>query len=226
MQKVVIKDGKVASVSGELTTLKNEIIAVLGESTEDTIIKTDSKTNIKLEALSGIIPANTTISVTEITSGAIFDKIKNTLVEIKNFKSYDITLKLNDTNIQPSEKVKISIPIPVGFDASRLVVYRFEEDGTKTEYQVTVANGFATFETDHFSTYILGETSKISNETQNSADKNVEETTTENNDTKLPQAGEDTNPFARWLSIVIALGIIWLGSMLLIEREKKKMIKR
>lgn len=226
MQKVVIKDGKVVSVSGELPALKNDIIAVLGESNNDTITKTDSKTNIKLEALNATIPDNTTMNITEITSGETFDKIKNILLGIKNFKAFDITLKVNDTNIQPNSKVKISIPIPVGFDDSRLIVYRLEEDGTKTEYQVTVVNGYATFETDHFSTYVLGEKSELSDETQDKTAPNIEESTPENNDTKLPQTGEENNAFARWLSIAISLGIFWLCSMLLIDREKKRMAKR
>lgn len=48
-------------------------------------------------------------------------------------------------------------------------------------------------------------------------------TTTEKNDTKLPQTGKETNTFVNWLSIVILLGIFWLSSMLLIEYEKRKM---
>ena len=49
---------------------------------------------------------------------------------------------------------------------------------------------------------------------------------TEINDTKLPQTGEETNTFARWLTMFIALGIIWLGSMIFIDHEKKKMINK
>ena len=183
------------------------------------IIKKDSNTSIKLEAQKDIIPDDAIMDVIEIASEEKFNKIKGTLVGINNFKAFDITLKSNSTNIQPNGKVKISIPIPVGFDASRLIVYRLEEDGTKVEYQVTATNGYAIFETDHFSTYILGEKTQPSNETQ-------EITTTVENDAKLPKTGEETNAFAKWLSIVIVLGVFWLVSMLLIEREKKKMIKR
>ena len=70
------------------------------------------------------------------------------------------------------------------------------------------------------------------NNTENNTNNNIENNTENNNGnnmenvTKLPQTGEETNTFARWLSIVIILGLFWLGSMLLIEREKKKMLKR
>ena len=109
--------------------------------------------------------------------------------------------------------------------SSKLVVYRFEEDGSNIEYQVAVANGYATFETDHFSTYVLGEQEKVSSETQDKTEGNVAGTTTENNTTKLPQTGEETNAFAKWLTIVIPIMAFWLGSMLLIDYEKKKMTK-
>ena len=45
-------------------------------------------------------------------------------------------------------------------------------------------------------------------------------------DNKLPQTGEETHTFVTWLSAVILLGIFWLGSMLRIDREKKKMAKK
>lgn len=230
MQKVIINNGKVVSFSGSRPNIG--IIADLSESSNSgninnqTITKTDSKTNIKLEAPSGMIPDNTTMDIIEITSDATFDEIKSNLTGIKNFKAFDITLKVNNANIQPNGKVKISIPIPENFDTSRLVVYRFEEDRAKTEYQVKVANGYAVFETDHFSTYVLGEKSKLSDEKQDKTDQNIEESTTEKNDTKLPQTGEETNTFVTWLSIVILLGVFWLGAMLLIDREKKKMTKK
>lgn len=201
VKKVIIKNGKVVVGDGDM---------------QETITKEDTKTKIKLETKKGMIPDNTTMEITEISSGATFDKIKNTLVEIKNFKAFDITLKSNNTIIQPKGKVKISIPIPVGYEKSKLVVYRIAEDEIKAEYEVTVAENYATFETEHFSTYILGEKEYIS------AEDNEEETTTNKNNTKLPQTGEETNIFVSWLSIAIILGIFWLVSMLLIDREKKK----
>ena len=224
MSKIIIEEGKVVSATGELQGLP--VIANLNdnsnENNDEVITKIDSKTNIKLETDKGIIPDDTIIEITEISSGAVFDKIKNTLVDIENFKAFDITLKSNNTNIQPNGKIKISIPIPENFDVSRLIAYRIDDDNSKIEYQVTVANGYATFETDHFSIYVLGERTEVSDKNQDETDENVVGT----NNTKLPQTGEETNAFAKWLSIAIPLGIFWLVSMLLIDREKKKMTKK
>ena len=65
------------------------------------------------------------------------------------------------------------------------------------------------------------EVNNIGNNTESNMVSN-----TANNNTKLPQTGEETNIFANWLSIVILLGIFWLGSMILIDREKKKMTRK
>ena len=233
MKKVVVENKKVISASGKIKNFK--VLATLGDgvdtdnnqnSSEDTnipnIIKIDSNTNIKLEATSDTIPNNTTMDIIEIVSGEKFEAIKKALIGIEDFKAFDITLKSNNTNMQPNGKVKISIPIPENFDASRLIAYRIEDDNSKVEYQVTVANGYAIFETDHFSIYILGERTKVSGENQDKTDENVIVT----NNVKLPQTGEETSAFVKWLSIAIPLGIFWLVSMLLIDREKKKMAKR
>lgn len=237
MQKVVLKDGKVVSASGELPLYN--VIKDLSENNDNnddenknkTIIKTDSTTNIKLEAQRGIIPDDTSMNIMEIKAGTTFDKIKNVLVDSDNFKVFDIVLKSNNTIVQPNGKVKIKIPIPKDFDKSKLTIYRFEENGAKTEYQVTVENEYATFETEHFSIYVLGEKTKIADETQNDTEQNntetnVGETTTEKNDTKLPQTGDETRKFTRWLSTAVILGIFWLVSMLLIDREKRRMANR
>ena len=75
------------------------------------------------------------------------------------------------------------------------------------------------------------ESTSSNNNEVNSGENNTQQsgkTTNETieNDTKLPKTGEETNLFTKWLSIVILLGIFWLVSMLLIDREKKKMAKK
>lgn len=74
---------------------------------------------------------------------------------------------------------------------------------------------------------------KVDNNTDNNKENNASNNDTENNIennseniTKLPQTGEETNGVVEWLSRVILLGIFWLVSMLLIDREKKKMAKK
>ncbi len=69
--------------------------------------------------------------------------------------TFDIGLYLQDTKVQPGGKVQVSIPIPAGFDRSRLLIYRVEPTGDLVQYPVTVSGDLAQFETDHFSYYVL-----------------------------------------------------------------------
>lgn len=125
-------------------------------------IKLDSnETKIKLEASSGVVPENTVLETKEIKEEKTLELVKESLKGISNkYITYDISLLNNNTKIQPNGNVKISIPIPTNFDASKLVVYRVSEDGTKTKYDVEVKDNYVIFETDHFSTYVLAETVK------------------------------------------------------------------
>lgn len=67
-----------------------------------------------------------------------------------------------------------------------------------------------------------GTSGNLENTNQLSTDALGEVNTKTNDTTKLPKTGEENSTFANWLSIVIILGIFWLLSMLLIDREKKK----
>lgn len=121
------------------------------------VTKTDTTTNIKLQADTNIVPANTVLEVEPVTEGQTYNTVKTVLTDVAKIKVFDINLLSNGVKIQPNGKVKISIPIPTEFDTSKLVVYRITDNGEKVKYNVTVENNNATFETDHFSTYVLAE---------------------------------------------------------------------
>lgn len=119
-------------------------------------------------------------------------------------------------------------------------IYGVDETGSKNDYSYTmqkviIENGKVVSVTGELQGIPiianLGEdnnndtSGNLENTNQVSTDA-LEEVNTIKNDTKLPQTGEETNEFAKWLSIAIFLGIFWLVSMLLIEREKKKMTKK
>lgn len=60
--------------------------------------------------------------------------------------------------------------------------------------------------------------SKPANSTQNNGQTG--------NNTKLPQTGEEENVFATWLIRATILVAVWLGSMLVIDCEKRKMANK
>ena len=133
-------------------------------------------TNIELNADTNVIPSNTKLEAKEIKVEKILNVVKESLKEISNkYISYDITLKSNGVAIQPNGKVKISIPIPIDFDKTKLSIFRIADDGTKIKYDTKVENNFATIETDHFSTYVLAENNVVIN--NDNTEKNEQENT-------------------------------------------------
>ncbi|MDR0314477.1 MAG: hypothetical protein LBH71_00815 [Oscillospiraceae bacterium] len=123
------------------------------------IEKIDKDTGIKLEATTDELPEDTVLNATRLTSGTIYEIIKDALAGLKDFVVFEITLESDGVKIKPDGKVEISIPIPERFNSNNLEVYRVDSDGTKTQYPVTVTTEdgihYATFETNHFSVYVL-----------------------------------------------------------------------
>lgn len=149
---------------------------------DNTDVKVEDKdTNIKLSGTNVELPKNTELIVNEIKDGAIYDNVKNTLKNIANTKNvYDIHLVSDNVKFQPNGNIKISIPISNDIDTSKLVIYRISDDNKKFEYSFkieTINNiKYATIETNHFSTYVVGE--KIE---ENVSDDNDDEEENENN---------------------------------------------
>ena len=86
---------------------------------------------------------------------------------------YDIRLEKDGVVCQPADgdTVTVTLPIPPGWDAARMVVYRAEADGTLTDLNCTVSADGKTvsFHTTHFSTYVLAQKSAVSPETGDSS---------------------------------------------------------
>lgn len=137
------------------------LILLKKDTRRNEIISTDKETNIKLETTSAVVPSNTTLEVESIKEGTTFENVKKVVSNVKSFIAFDITLKSDEEKIQPQGNVKISIPIPSDMGTSNLIVYRISDAGEKIEYKVTVETinnvKYATFETNHFSTYVLAE---------------------------------------------------------------------
>lgn len=118
--------------------------------------------------------------VDTITEGNTYNEVVKTLGNNHNkLQVYDISLEHKGVKIQPDGKIKISIPIKNNVNNSKLVVYRISDDGIKTEYKVNVKIedniNYATFETDHFSTYVLAEKEETKQPEQPKQDETIEE---------------------------------------------------
>ena len=135
-----------------------ETFKITTDSCSANISSENTKTGVKFDCTNTSLPETVELVVDSVTTGETYDTVTTTLKdEVEKFYVYDISLMSANTVIQPDSKIKIYIPIPEGYDTSKLVVYRVAENGEKTKYDVTVNGKYATFETDHFSTYVLAE---------------------------------------------------------------------
>lgn len=175
----------------------------------ETITTTDNTTGIKLE---GTLPWHTVLEVESMTEGETYYIVKTSLQSelgtTQIYGMYDITLKSEGVTIQPNNgKVKISIPIPPEFNKSKstnLRIYRaVMKDGERTaelvHYPVTIEGDYATFETDHFSIYVLAE--KTAETTPSNTDDRKKDET--------PKTGTvDVLGYLSIITLISALGIV------------------
>ena len=172
----------------------------------------DETTNIKIDTETTVLPANTKLIVKELKEGETYKVAEKLLTnDVDKMYVYDITLQSEGVEVQPGGKVKVSIPIPEGLDTNKLVIYSINDNGTKTEYAVTVETvdniQYATFETDHFSTYVLGE--------------KAEETTTTNTETTAKGEKDETPKTGATATIAgITILVILIGTVVIIKKCK------
>lgn len=209
-------DGVYACYSGQMFFSMNNVmyymyphVSVEGIPVE--VVETaDKTTNVSLSADTSIVPSNTVLEVKEVKSGEAYNTITESLKNVSNkFMAYDITLKSDGVEIQPNGNVQISLPIPSGYDTSKVVVFRVETDGTKIKYDTKIENNYAIIETDHFSNYVIAE-QNVSNtaETDKTPIKNGEKDDT-------PKTG--TIQYIGLAGIVVALSSIGIIAL----RNKK-----
>lgn len=119
------------------------------------------------------IPLDTLVVVNHITDGETYNGLIKKL-NIPEGEVFDISLKSDaqDKMITKLDNGKflVSIPIPEKYNGKSLVVYYVSEDGKITEHTVTPKDGYATFETDHFSTYTLAVTNNTPSNNPKTAD--------------------------------------------------------
>ncbi len=104
----------------------------------------DDTTGIKASAEEGVIEEGA-----QLSAAAVADKTND-----KNF-TYEISFKKDGKEVQPNGAVTVKIPVPEAIKDKTIYVYRVESDGRYTYLKSKVDGDFVSFETDHFSEYIV-----------------------------------------------------------------------
>ncbi len=118
----------------------------------------DMKTEVEISSDDTSIPLDTTVAVSAVKN----DTIKKA-VGTDVYAAYDISLYSNAKKEQIKKldngKFEVSIPIPDNLEDKAIMIYYVTKKGIEGEYtaDLTKKEGYAVFETNHFSTYVLAE---------------------------------------------------------------------
>ena len=120
----------------------------------------DISNNVEISSSSSEIPLDTYIKSDELTSGTEYERIIH-LLDVNDNITYDISLFSDSlkNNVSKLENGTFEVKIPITEDlvGKTLVAYYVDENDKVVEYKVTVKDGYAIFETDHFSIYTIAE---------------------------------------------------------------------
>ena len=163
---------------------------------------TDPATGVKVHADKGVFEEGVKLVVNSITSGDVYDKAANALNEVgKKFKLYEVHfVNAQGQEVQPNGTVTVSYPVPEGYNADKLVLYRINEDGTKTLVKGVVENGYYKVVTKSFSTYALVEKDSTITDAQNTEQINNTGNAV-NSDSSV--ATGDTGNIVLWIALLV-----------------------
>lgn len=118
----------------------------------------DILSKIFIKSSSTELPLDTAIKVISVVS----DEIKKVLgTEI--YAAYNISLFSNTKQVSIKKlengKFIVNVPVPEKLKNKDLIVYYINDKNEKVAHTVTIKDGIASFETNHFSTYALAENS-------------------------------------------------------------------
>lgn len=131
--------------------------------TSNTITSNGDK-NVSVSGAESVLPEGATFTTKELTEGEGYENtVYVVTAELGKDAVYSVfKMDLNDADgnamTQLNGYVQVSLPVPENLsvpEGKTIVVYRCENDGTLTKCKTTVKDGIVTFETNHFSYYVL-----------------------------------------------------------------------
>lgn len=163
------------------------------EVTPPTVL-TDGATNI---SVTGTLPDGTVLKTEEKAQDS-------------TSAAYDITLTDKDGKaIQPTGTVTVKIPVPEALNGKDLKVFREESDGKYTNMNAKLENDVLSFDTDHFSVYVV---------TESDLDKTGD---TAENTSKDEDKGEDEDKNVNTGFFMAVLPALTASGAVILFRRKK-----
>ena len=143
---------------------------------------TDLGTNISVSSQNHEMPYDTYVTAGEVNPEErkeILAKLGIEDASIFNISLYSETLKQLIHQLSTKANFTVSVPIPEKFKGRTLFAYYVTESGETEKYAISQKDGFAIFDTNHFSEYILG--AEEDKQTEGSEQAKEDEQTDERN---------------------------------------------
>lgn len=178
----------------------------------------DITTDIEISSNSSSIPLDTSIKAQKITNGTEYEKILKLLAVRENamfdLKLYSDSLEKYITKLDDGT-FEVKIPVPENLKGKKLIAYYVTDDGKTEEYEVEVKDGYAIFNTKHFSIYTLAETktneeNNNNDEQGNNNENGSEENGTGKNETNKENENIENSP-RTGDNIVVLVGTLFIA---------------
>ena len=125
---------------------------------------TDEKTGVHVSAAEGVLPVGSELKVTKVSAGTEYTKAANALADVgSSFELYEVHFEKDGQEVEPEGSVVVKYLIPAGMNADNVVLYRINDDGSKTLIKGSVENGYYVVTTKGFSYYALVEKTTTDN---------------------------------------------------------------
>ncbi len=120
------------------------------------VVVSDENTGITITGAEGVIDESVTVNVKNVSIGNYLVGLGATH-NIDTSKMYDITLTMDDVNVQPDGRVKVMIPLEEGKSYNNVVVLYIDKNYKVEQMESYIEDGYVVFYTDHFSLYSVVE---------------------------------------------------------------------
>ena len=187
-----------------------------------TFVSSDVATDVAISANSGTLPLDTLIRVNEITGGDQYEKIMKILAledgEMYDLKLFSNALEKNITKLEDGS-FEVKIPLTENLKGKDLIAYYVDSNGKKEEHTVTVKDGYAIFNTNHFSIYTLAE--KITETEPIETPDNTPSNEDNNNNNEKDETPKTGTGILAIKSILGIFAVVLASAVIIAKRENK-----
>lgn len=126
------------------------------EPDDENFVIVDKETDIKVTAPAGVLDSDVQLVVKPITAKDVNDNIAAALNSLEGeITAFDIKLMKDNVLIQPNGTVTVTMNVPKDFYSMRYSLYHIDENGKLTSMPFITADYELSFDTDHFSIFVL-----------------------------------------------------------------------